>query len=118
MDWVLHLAGVLLWVGGLMAAGLMRGPSETGKSSTQRRLLMTMALPGLVLAVLGGLGLAMRGGHEVLTGGWFHAKLLIVVVLIVLHVLLAKGKLRGVWLTPVIGLLALVAIVLAHLKPF
>lgn len=116
MEWVLHVAAVVLWIGGLMAAGLVRGPEQPGRPSTQRRIMTTMALPGMIVAVLAGLGRAFRLGPDVLGAGWFHLKLALVVVLIVLQVLVARGRLRGAWITPVAGTLAVAAIWLAHHK--
>jgi uncharacterized membrane protein len=117
MEWVLHILGVVLWLGALLAAGLVRGPEQPGQPSTRRRVLNTLALPGLVLTVLAGLGL-MAHAHSGTLTGWFHVKLTLAAVLVVLHVLMARGRLGGVWFTPVVGLLGLAAITLAHLKPF
>jgi uncharacterized membrane protein len=118
MDWIVHIVGVVLWVGGLLAAAHLDGLREESAAPLRGRLLKTMALPGLVLALLGGVGLAVRGGHAVLQGGWFHTKLLAVALLIVVHVLLVKSRARGAWPLPAVGLLALAAVLLAHLKPF
>lgn len=119
MEWIAHVAGVVLWLGGLMAAGLMRGPEQPGQGSTRRRAMTAMALPGLILVLLGGVGLLARFGISHINGpGWFHTKMLLVVTLVVLHVLVARDKVRGAWLMPVTGLVGLGAVVLAHLKPF
>jgi|GEM_PF-2311783 len=119
MEWIAHILGVVLWLGGLMAAGLMRGADQPGQASTQKRAMAAMALPGVVLVLVGGVGLLARNGVSHINGaGWFHTKMLLVLLLITLHVLVAMGKLRGVWLTAVAGLLGVCAIVLAHLKPF
>lgn len=119
MEWIAHVAGVVLWLGGLMAAGLMRGPEQPGQGSTRRRAMTAMALPGVVLVVLGGMGLLASHGISHINGpGWFHTKMLVVVALLVLHVLVARDKVRGAWLMPVAGVLGLGAIVLAHVKPF
>lgn len=119
MEWIAHVAGIVLWLGGLMSAGLMRGPEQPGQGSTQRRAMATMALPGVVLLLVGGVGLLARNGISQINGaGWFHSKMMVVLALLAIHALLALGKLRGAWLTPVVGFLGLIAIVLAHLKPF
>ncbi len=117
MEKVLHLTGIVLWLGGLLSAGLVRGPEQPGQPSTRRRLMTWLALPGLVLTLLGGLGL-MAVAHAGSLTGWFHAKLSVVAVLVVLHVLIARGRLGGAWLTPLVGLLMLVTLGLAVLKPF
>lgn len=114
---VLHLTGAVLWMGGLLAAGLVRGPEQPGQPSTRRRLMSQLALPGFVLSLLAGLGLIMAAHPGTLTG-WFHVKLTLVAGLLALHILAARGRLGGAWLTPVVALLMVGVLSLAVLRPF
>jgi hypothetical protein len=50
--------------------------------------------------------------------GWFHVKMTLVLILLALQILMAGGRLRGAWVTPVVGAVALGAIFLARTKPF
>jgi uncharacterized membrane protein len=115
MERVIHLLGVVLWLGGMAAAGLVRGAESPGQSSTRKRLLNGLAWPGFILTLLGGVGLWMRATE---LGGWFHVKLTLAAVLLGLLGWMARGRASGAWITPVIVALAAVAITLAELRPF
>jgi uncharacterized membrane protein len=115
MERVLHLLGVVLWLGGLAAAGLVRGAEAPGQPSTRKRLLQGLAWPGFVLTLLGGIGLWARATE---LGGWFHVKLTLAVVLLGLTFAMARGRVAGAWMTPAVVALAAVAIFLAEMRPF
>ena len=115
MERALHLLGVVLWLGGLAAAGLVRGAEAPGQPSTRKRLLQGLAWPGFALALLGGIGLWARATE---LGGWFHVKLTLAVLVLVLTYWLGRGRLQGAWVTPAVVALAAAAIFLAEVRPF
>jgi len=115
MERVLHLLGVVLWLGGLAAAGLVRGAEAPGQPSTRKRLLLWLTWPGFVLTLVGGIGLWARATE---LGGWFHVKLTLAVVVLGLTVAMDRGRATGAWMTPVVVALAAAAIYLAELRPF
>ena len=100
-DWLkaLHLIAVIAWMAGLLYlprlyvyhCGAEPGSvqSETFKVM-ERRLLRGIMNPAFVLVWVFGLLLAWRGNWWI--APWFHAKLLLVVVLTVLHHLLARAR--------------------------
>jgi protoporphyrinogen IX oxidase len=98
---VLHIFGVLLWVGG-MVTGAAAGITLVGKADTEREAgldairgaLRILATPGLLLAWLGGLVMLMSAWSEVYArAGWMHGKLTIGIILSGLHgMLLARTR--------------------------
>ncbi len=94
-----HLISVIFWIAGmLMLARLFAyhhasspgGEAETILTSGEQRLLKLIVNPAMALAWL--MGLAMIALHpELLSQGWFHAKLLLVVLLSGFHGFLAAS---------------------------
>lgn len=120
MFWMLHLTGLVLWFGGLVALSLapVRQGGEDPADRVRRSLNLGMAWPGFVLVLLGGLGLIHSVGMEVFSGGWFHVKLTLALVVLVLHILMSTGKLKGSWLAPVLVALVLAGFYLVYFRPF
>lgn len=101
VNWVLvfHLAGMVFWIGGLFvamaAAGTyaIAGPagSEAGAKAVRAKMartgMTTYAHPGAAIMVLTG-ALLMYLLPEVRSTAWLHAKIALVVVLIVFDVAL------------------------------
>jgi len=82
----LHLIGVLMWVGASFSAGLLAAwapPEDAAKTAaTLRTLVRRVAVPGLLLAWLGGLAQLIPDFGEVYArAGWMHGKLLLVLII-------------------------------------
>jgi putative membrane protein len=99
--WVLiiHILSIITWMAGLFylprlfvyhaQANATGEPAETFKVM-ERRLLKAIMNPSMIVAWVLGLALALHLGA--FAQGWFHAKLLLVVIMTVLH--MAMGKWR------------------------
>lgn len=88
----LHIFGVVYWIGGLMmiASLLARVPDEVGLPKERflgvaRRLFETTSNVGAAITIALGILLIVTN-PPVLRQGWFHAKLLLVAVLLFYHV--------------------------------
>ena len=104
MNWfpyvmVVHVLGVILWVGGLLSAGrllllrLDEGDPGGRLAAGEVRLFKSLAGHGMMLTILAGIVLVLLRGSYYMHQPWFHAKLGLVVVLVGLHVgLRVKGK--------------------------
>lgn len=88
----LHVMAVLTWVAGMFGViGLFawhadaepRSPLAETLAAMERRLIGTLVNPAMVIAWGVGLWLAVEGNW--LASGWFHAKLVIVLLLSGLH---------------------------------
>jgi hypothetical protein len=89
MKWA-HLCGAFYWSGSLLAitAALAtaavtapQAASASALADLARALYRRGALPGLLLTLLGGAGMLWTTGFP--SGGWMHAKLTLVLVLII-----------------------------------
>ena len=99
--WVLiiHVLSIITWMAGLFylprlfvyhaQANVTGEPADTFKVM-ERRLLKAIMNPSMIVAWVLGLALALHIGA--FAQGWFHAKLLLVVIMSVLH--MAMGKWR------------------------
>jgi putative membrane protein len=87
---VVHLLGLVLWVGGAVAAAWtaasLVSSGETKALSSIRSALLAVVMPGIVLAFLGGLARLVPGwtAHYA-HAPWMHAKLTVALVLAGLH---------------------------------
>lgn len=102
-EWIkaLHVVAVIAWMAGLLylprlfvyhtqaAAG--SNTSETFKVM-ERRLLKAIMNPAMIVTWLAGLWIVWQGGWYM--AGWFHAKLLLVIVMSAVHGMLA-GHVRA-----------------------
>ena len=98
-DWfkALHVVAIISWMAGMLYlprlfvyhAGAEAGSvqSETFKVM-ERRLLRAIMNPAMVVSWIVGLWLAYANGY--LTSGWFHGKLLLVVILSGIHGVLSR----------------------------
>jgi putative membrane protein len=98
-DWVkaLHLIAVIAWMAGMLYlprlfvyhCGVEPGSpqSETFKTM-ERRLLKAIINPAMIATWTLGLWLVWSGGW--LAAGWFHAKLVLVLILSAVHGLFAR----------------------------
>ena len=90
---VLHILGVVLWVGGLLTTTiLMRyhsAESSVGAQETlaqaEKKFLRGMADPGALFTTLGGMILIASNSSYYLHASWLHIKLTFVLLLIGLH---------------------------------
>lgn len=130
---ILHVFGVLLWVGGMATAsaaamGLLSKPeAERGPGmDAVRNALRILATPGLLLAWLGGLTMLISNWSAVYAhAGWAHGKLTVGILLSGVHgVLLARTRPgRAASARPFVValaltlLLALVSIALVVIRP-
>jgi len=97
----LHIVAVIAWMAGLLYlprlyvyhAGTAPGSesSETFKIM-ERRLLRAIINPAMIAVFLLGGALVMIEGSELMHAGWFHIKILLVVVLTVMHGLMARWR--------------------------
>ncbi len=128
---IFHFAGVILWIGGTLASTLLAAyaaQAGTNVAAPARRLLRTIAVPAMLAAWLGGLGMALPVFSEVYArAGWFHGKLTLVLIASGLSGAISatlrkseggevpQGKLRGFAIA--LLLLTIVIVALAVLKP-
>ena len=82
----LHLIGVLVWIGATFSAGAlaaMTTEAEAPATATKlRSLIRKFAVPGMILAWIGGLGRLMPEFADVYAkAGWMHTKLLLVLII-------------------------------------
>ena len=93
-----HIVGIVLWVGGLLAAcSVLSGRQRESSLDVQgsfaklaRRVLKTLAHPGAAITVVAGITLLMTKPVD-LQQAWLHTKLTLVVILIAVDLLLTVG---------------------------
>ena len=92
-DWfiVLHLSGMVLWVGGLLVTTLILASHavESGAAAAaaltraEQKVFRGFIHPGAAISVLTGL-LLILSAPAYMQAGWFHVKLFLAVILVVL----------------------------------
>ena len=90
---VVHMCGIVLWVGGLLMTTVLlsqhaRETSPEARSALTRlekKAMRAMADPGALLTILAGIALILTNRSYYLYATWLHLKLTLVVVLIILH---------------------------------
>jgi len=89
---VLHLFGVIFWLGGLLivssilaTAAQEEAGAQTALLKLARRLFNSACNAGAAITIVFGL-LILMSEPEVMRHGWMHVKLALVGVLIILHV--------------------------------
>jgi protoporphyrinogen IX oxidase len=134
---VAHVLAIISWMAGLLYlprlfinhidAPIGSATSETFKGM-EHRLLKIIMNPAMILSWVFGLYLGYTGGH--FSEGWFHAKLLAVVLMTASHMYLAKSvrlfaadaniKTQKHWriVNEVPTVLMIVIVVLVIVKPF
>jgi protoporphyrinogen IX oxidase len=133
---VFHIFGVVFWIGGLLVISSMMAlvPDEVGVAKERiivlaRRLLVVGANIGAGVAIIFGI-LAILSEPGVLTQGWLHLKLLLVLFMMGIHYLLYQ-RIRALEEAPLdatprefsvihglVSALLLGTLVLVFLKPF
>ncbi|MHC4831017.1 MAG: CopD family protein, partial [Planctomycetota bacterium] len=118
MGWVsaLHIIGVVLWFGSLLQVTRMlkthanapEGAHET-LTGIERRTQLLIGIPGLVITIGMGLVLLLHGGGAkfYMKQGWFHMKLTVVLIALIVEVMLffkirAFAKQPGTKLAPLL----------------
>ena len=89
---VLHLPGMVLWVGGLLVTTLILASHavESGAAAAaaltraEQKVFRGFTHPGAAISVLTGILLILTGPAFYLQAGWFHVKLFLAVILVVL----------------------------------
>jgi protoporphyrinogen IX oxidase len=128
----LHLFGAIVWIGGIvtvaMAALALTAMSTKDGVIALRGTARRLAVPGMILAWVGGLGLLINKFHY-MKAGWFHGKLLFVLIASGLtgvitaklrkvelgQVEMAESKLRPLGM--IVLFIALLTVVTAVFKP-
>jgi putative membrane protein len=90
---VLHVTGIVLWAGGLLAASfvLAQHTQETNADARaafaklEKKFLRAFADPGAALAILAGIALLWTNSSYYLNARWMQGKLALVLLLIGLH---------------------------------
>jgi putative membrane protein len=133
---VFHIFGVVFWIGGLLVISSMMAlvPDEVGVAKERiivlaRRLLVVGANIGAGVAIIFGI-LAILSEPGVLTQGWLHLKLLLVLFMMGIHYRLYQ-RIRALEEAPLdatrrefsvihglVSALLLGTLVLVFLKPF
>ncbi len=99
--WVkaLHVVGVIAWMAGLLylprlfvyhaGAAVASQQSQTFKAM-ERRLYRAIMHPALVVTIITGALMLATPGAVDWAAGWLHAKLALVVVLLVMHLVMGR----------------------------
>ncbi len=132
---VIHLCGMLAWVGGLIGLSfVLRAHANADKAahdtmvSLEKGIAMVMDI-GATIAIALGLTMLFTITPTLLkgNGGWMHTKLLLVVILIGLHgvqrMRVGKNKRGNVsaepgWMIPTLGIVIIATIIMASGRPF
>lgn len=95
----LHIISVIAWMAGLLYlprlfvyhAGVAAGSEASATFKVmERKLLRIIMNPAAAASLLTGALLIVNLGGVALTSGWLHAKLMLLALLIVMHVLMAR----------------------------
>lgn len=95
----LHIISVIAWMAGLLYlprlfvyhAGVAAGSEASATFKVmERKLLRIIMNPAAAASLLTGVLLIVNLGGVALTSGWLHAKLMLLALLIVMHVLMAR----------------------------
>lgn len=134
ISWLLalHILGIILWAGGLLAATAVLAQGAAAESGARaavaqaaRKLMRLLADPGAALAIVAGLWILSQDAPSYFAQRWFQTKLVVVIGVVALHgvvAVLAKRASTGAaftsrqaWVLFLGVLAAAVAIVLLSL---
>lgn len=101
--WVkaLHIMAVISWMAGLLylprlfvyhTAEPMGSPTIDTFQIMERRLLRSIMNPAMIIAWLAGITMIVLNPGLLSSGGWMHAKLLLVVAMTVAHMYFARCR--------------------------
>lgn len=84
----LHVTANVFWVGSIVAVALIlladAGDAKT-RGALAQRVYLRAAVPGFVVSFLTGTGRLALDASVYMKQGWFHAKLLFILIVIALH---------------------------------
>lgn len=98
ISWLLalHILGIILWTGGLLAATavLVQGASaesaaRSAVAQAARKLMRMLADPGAALAIVAGLWILSQDASGYFAQRWFQTKLVVVIGVVALHGIVA-----------------------------
>ncbi len=96
---ILHIVGIVLWVGGLLSVSLILSRIEDKHSIQERSniaalLERSLSLPGFVLTLVGGLYMLLiqEIPYQPIKQPWMHIKLTLVFILIGLQGMLGASR--------------------------
>ncbi len=97
-----HVTGVVLWVGGLLAVALVlaqhtqetAAEARAALAKLERKILRAVGEPGATVAILAGIALVWTNSGYYLHARWLHLKLAFVLLLVGATVLLAVNAKR------------------------
>lgn len=139
MAWWLtfHVLGVILWTGGLLAISRMaayhvveEAPVQPRFAWVEGRMYWLVAVPGAVITLITAAGLLAASPVAYGGMGWFHGKMALVLLLVVLHAVL-HVRLKALRLRPetakkavfsavhgTIGLTVIGILIMVEVRPF
>jgi protoporphyrinogen IX oxidase len=92
-----HIAGIVVWIGTLLNTSRLLVFHSSEEVDTQKRLslferksYMIAQVPGMILTVVTGFIMIFMNPF-IMKGGWFHAKFLLVLVLILIDFFVGKS---------------------------
>ena len=132
-----HVLGIILWAGGLLAISRMAAYHVAEAASVQPRfawvewrMYWLVTVPGAVITLVTAAGLLATGPLDYGTLGWFHAKMALVGLLVILHAVL-HVKLKALRDRPgdakkavfsavhgTIGLTIIAVLIMVEVRPF
>lgn len=84
----LHVTANVFWVGAIVAVAVVM-VADAGDAKTRgalaQRVYLRAAVPGFVVSFLAGTGRLALDASVYMKQGWFHAKLLFILIVIALH---------------------------------
>lgn len=98
ISWLLalHILGIILWTGGLLAATAVLAQGAAAESGARsavaqaaRRLMRMLADPGAALAIVAGLWILSLDASGYFAQRWFQTKLVVVIGVVALHGIVA-----------------------------
>lgn len=116
LSFAVHIVAIVMWVGGLMLATriftllIKGGATPALLAPAASRMTVGFIIPGLLLTVASGVyQIMLKGAAFYMKQGWFHTKLTLVLVLVVMTVLfiVQSNKLKG-GVIPRTGLLMMI----------
>jgi len=94
---ILHIVGVMLWIGGALSVALVaaaaEGEAKRSLATVSRSVALKVATPGMILAWIGGLVMFALSLDGYLTQGWMHGKITLGLIVAALTGVLT-GRLR------------------------
>ncbi len=129
----LHIIGLVMWIGGIFAIMAIakyqneqNDEARLGLATLGQKIYFSSNVVGMVLVITCGL-LLLMANPSLARGGWFHAKMLLVVVLLAFdHIIFRKMKVIAKkkqdvafgMFHGIVGMSFIIGVILAVNKPF